>query len=251
MSGLLPILASVGESTIAAPQVVVQSGDHLHFDGNSITNGFLASSVDVLVKEYLATKGITVTTSHTGRNGQTWDDMADGPGDVAYAYDNITGTGKRWLVVSETTNAVFNTNQTAAQCLASARRCIAVLRSQRPWDRVIGWSSIPRGHADWVTYPDEQRWNEALIDVDAAMSADPADLGLDCWIDARTVPQFAHDGHDPAAFASYQAAWNEGPPDVSVWSVLGWTHPKDGTFDPPTGKRAIARAIGEALILGV
>lgn len=250
MSGMLAILASA--STPELPKVVAQSGDHLHFDGNSITNGFLASSVDVLVKEYLATKGITVTTSHTGRNGQTWDDMANGPGDVAYAYDNAPATGRRWLIISETTNSVFNVDQTVTQCLASARRCIAVERAARPWDYVIGWSTIPRGHGDWATYPDEQRWNQALIEVDAAMAADPADFGFDLWVDARTgLSQFSHDGHDAAAFSAYQSSWNEGPPDVSVWSVLGWTHPKDGTFDPPTGKRAIARAIGEALILGV
>lgn len=230
------------------PPIVVQSGDHLHFDGNSITNEFLASPLSLLAREWLDTQGISVTVSHTGINGQTWDHMGYGRSDVALAFDAITATGRKWLIVGETTNAAFNASLSTPQIEASARRAIALLRGDRPWDRVVGWGTIPRGHGDHTTYPSEAGWSQSLIDVDAAMAADPADFGLDAWVDVRdSSPQFDHDGSSAAAFSAYQATWNEAPPS-GLWVDLGWCHPKDGTFSPPTGKRAIAATIGAALL---
>lgn len=241
----LALLAG-GEAT-ATQAPTVQSGDHLHFDGNSITNAFLASPISTLVAEWLASQGVTVTVSHSGINGQTWADMGAARSDVAVAFDAITATGRKWLLVSETTNSAFNQGQTTAQIIASAKRCIALMRADRPWDFVVCWGTIPRGHGDNATYPDEAGWSQSLIDVDAAMAGDPADFGLDQFIPARSSsPQFDHDGSVAAGFAAYQSTWNEAPPD-GLWVDLGWCHPKDGTFDPPTGKRAIAAAIGAAL----
>lgn len=248
LAALAAMLAGGGGTTPAAPRLA--SGDFVHFDGNSITTGFLASSLSVLMLEWAAGQGLTITTSHTGINGQTWDAMASGRADVAAAYDAYTGTGRRWLIVGETINSINVAGQTSSQAMASAKRAIALLRADRPWDQVIGWESTPCGHGDETTYPGEHARNLAMMAVDADMRAQPTEYGLDRFIDIRSaIPMYSHDGSLAASFAAYQAAWHEDPAGSTTWPTSGWVHPKDGTYSPPTGKRAIAQAIGQALTL--
>ena len=125
-----------------------------------------------------------------------------------------------------------------------------------PWI-ILLWGSIPRGHADETTYPGDAALNAAMMEVDAHMAANWADMGAHGWVDVRAgTPMFDHDGTDPTQFAAYQSAWAESPPSGGGWNAvdLGWTHPKDGTFPsgttPGTGKRAIAAAIAAALTDG-
>lgn len=245
--GLLATGAGTGGVVGGAASVplVLSSAVNIVFDGDSITNDFLASGLDALVKERLdalsARNGATLSINGgLGINGQTWDAMLVNRADLDAAWvDGKTNV----LIVAETTNSVFVDGRTAAQTITDAQFYLSSIRATHLWN-ILLWGTIPRGWGDETGHPGEVAKNTAMATVDAYMAANYVDMGARGYVEVRTgIPQFNHNGSSAASFSAYQSTWNETGP---------WVHPTDGTFPsgatPGTGKRAIAAKIVDALL---
>lgn len=254
LTALAAATATSEGGTPPAPNYLVLSPSvNIVFDGDSITDDFLATGMDTLVSERLTMlgklNGASISNSGgLGVPGQTWADMRTTSADLAAAW--IPGK-TNVLVAGETTNSVFNTGRSAAQTISDASAYIAMAAGMHPWI-ILLWGTIPRGHADEATYAGEAANNTTLISVDTYMQANYTTIGAHGYADVRSgTPMFDHNGSNAASFVAYQSYWNEAPPNVSSWSTLGWVHPKDGVFPvgstPGTGKRAIAAKIATAI----
>lgn len=223
--------AGAGTAPAPAPALVAwNSGTHLHVDGNSIYAAHLAQAMDTLIWEIAPFSTSGATRSNSAIAGQTWQDMKNNPGEVDAAW--VAGK-TNVLLLSETTNSVFNEGKSVSEIIQTATQYIAARQAAHPW-RILLSGTIPRGG----TASDATN-NAKLSEVDAYMAANYKDMGAHGYVGFRDIPMYNHDGTTAAPFTNYQTAWNE--------TAAPWIHPKDGSTASNTGKRAMAAKIATAL----
>ena len=201
-------------------------------DGNSISanHGLVPT-----LAELLSTR-LPVQCASTAISGQTWQGMLADHADVDAAWDDQATNHA--LVVNETTNSI-RTGRSVADTKQDITDYFEAVRSAHPWV-IVAWSALPVGHADEGAYPGEIVKNAGIVEINDWMSANRKALGIDTWLDARAIPQYGHDGSNPAAFEAYQAGWQEVPPSA-LWEMFGWLHPTTGAW-PTTGNAGVGKA---------